>query len=64
MAVALVQGDLDGLGHFVGFALPGAEADRGDLLAGIEGEGLPGKEINRIVLVAFMNRLCPTSVVC
>lgn len=39
--VALEQGVLDGLTDFVGLGLPGAQADGGDLVARVEGVGLP-----------------------
>ena len=42
VAVALLQGGRDGFAHFVGLALPGTEAEGGDLRAGVEGEGLSG----------------------
>lgn len=41
MAVALLQGDLDGLADLVGLGLPGAQANGGDLVARVEGEGFP-----------------------
>jgi hypothetical protein len=41
VAVALQQGVLDGLAHFIGLGLPGAQTDGGDLVAGVEGVGLP-----------------------
>lgn len=41
VAVALQQGVLDGLAHFIGLGLPGAQADGGDLVARVEGVGLP-----------------------
>jgi hypothetical protein len=41
VAVARQQGVLDGLAHFIGLGLPGAQANGGDLVARVEGVGLP-----------------------
>ena len=38
MAISLAQGDLDGALDFVWCSLPGAEANGGDLRAGVQGE--------------------------
>jgi hypothetical protein len=43
VAIAGAQGGVDGAGHLVGLGLPGAQADGGDLLARVEGEGAAGE---------------------
>lgn len=42
VAVSLLEGGLDGGGDLVGGGLPGAEADGGDLCAGVESVGAAG----------------------
>lgn len=41
VSVALEQGILDSLADLIGLGLPGAEANGGDLVTGVEGVGLP-----------------------
>lgn len=41
VAVALQQGDLDGLADLIGLGLPSTQANGGDLVAGVESIGLP-----------------------
>lgn len=42
VAVAGAQGGFNGDGDLVGLGLPGAEADGGDLIARVEGDGAAG----------------------
>ena len=41
MSVAFVEGDFDSIADLVGLALPGAKANSWNLVASVEGEGLP-----------------------
>lgn len=42
MTVTLAQRNLDGLCDLIGLGLPCSKTDEGDLVAGVEGGGLPG----------------------
>lgn len=44
VTVTFLESDLDGVAHFVRFALPGAQANCWDLVTGVEREGLPKRE--------------------
>lgn len=47
VTVAKAEGSLDGLVHFIGLRLPGAQTDGGDLVAGAERDGAAGTVSDR-----------------
>lgn len=45
MSVPFLEREFDSITDFVGLALPGAETNGGDLVASVEGEGFPARDL-------------------
>jgi hypothetical protein len=55
MSVALLQSDPNGVTDFIGFALPGAETNCWNFVAGVQSEGFPrGKDQPFLKPCAFL----------